>query len=92
MIRQQRDSSQVEFSDADYAGDLQEISGIKNTDETLVSVAKTLTTIEKEISNMYDAFQVRNSSDVFPKNIIFSENQFINETKDHEIGTNLLQK
>ena len=67
MIRQQRDSSQVEFSDADYAGDLQEITGIKNTDETLVSVAKTLNTIEKEISNMYENFQVRNTLSYFSK-------------------------
>lgn len=57
MIRQQEQADQ-ELSGIDNLGDLHDISGIRNTDETIVNVAKTLSMIETEIANMYKEFEV----------------------------------
>ena len=58
MMRQQTDMF-PEFEGYDEA--LYEISGTQNTDETLVTLSKSISTIEEEIANMYQEFLVRAS-------------------------------
>ena len=55
MMKQQRDNFQ-EFEG--YDEDLHEITGIQNTDETLVSLSKSIASIDEEISKMYNEFLV----------------------------------
>uniref|UniRef100_A0AC35ERH7 Cyclic nucleotide-binding domain-containing protein n=1 Tax=Panagrolaimus sp. PS1159 TaxID=55785 RepID=A0AC35ERH7_9BILA len=61
MIRLQTDMFQ-EF-EGGFDEDLHEISGTQNTDETLVTLSKSISSIEEEISNMYQEF-LQNSTEM----------------------------
>uniref|UniRef100_A0A7E4UTX1 Cyclic nucleotide-binding domain-containing protein n=1 Tax=Panagrellus redivivus TaxID=6233 RepID=A0A7E4UTX1_PANRE len=58
MMRQQQQSEEI----GEFNEDLHEFSGTKNTDETLASIAKSITTIDKEISTMQENFMAQSST------------------------------